>query len=95
MCLTEHTLFVGFFHLNQQPSNCLIYSSSEKIKWMVSYLLKHLTRKIKPSIVIQRFDVSNITIKRSTLRHLAVYILDNDVRNIETTNNVTQFNFSC
>ena len=76
MCLTELTLFVGLFHPNQQPSNCLIYSSSEKIKRMVSYLLKHLTRKIEPSNVIRRFDVSNINIKKSTiLTTLALYRL--------------------
>ena len=43
---------------------------------MVSYLLKHLTRKIEPSNVIRRFDVSNINNKKSTiLTTLALYRL--------------------
>ena len=66
---------------------------------MVSCLLKHLTRKIKIN-VIQGFDVSNIIIKNEkrnstllTTLTSTFFILDNDVRYIETSNNFT-FNFS-
>ena len=49
--------------------------------------LNYLTRKIKLKKVIRRFE------NHYQLWHFKVLILDNDVRNIETPNNIPQFNF--
>ena len=70
--------------LPEFPTEKLIIKRSD-IQLLVK--LNYLTRKIKLKKVIRRFE------NHYQLWHFKVLILDNDVRNIETPNNIPQFNF--